>query len=217
MDRALSQRNVAGRRVFPLEWESRKPILFYPDQVEQVTGDILEIGPGRGDLLLWLAATHPDKKLIGIELMFRRYRKLIARIERKGLTNVNLLRGNARVIVPRYVAESAFERIYVLFPDPWPKQRHTHHRLLSVEFLTQLTARLKPSGDIVFATDWQPYADWVIANAAHVPQLQNTGTPYSTENNLNPSGERTFFENLWQQKGRNIYYVRLQMNHAAID
>jgi len=201
---------MAKERQFPLEFEARKPILFYPREVEQITGDVLEIGPGRGDLLLWLAAAYPAKQFVAIEMMMRRYRKLIARAEKRGLTNVQLLRGNARIIIPRYFVSPCFERIYVLFPDPWPKPRHSFQRLLSVEFLNKLASILKPSGDIVLATDWQPYADWVIENAAKVPPLRNTGNPYSQEMNLNPSGEPTFFEGLWRSKGREIFFVRIE-------
>ena len=201
---------MAKFRQFPLEFESKKPILFYPNPVEQITGDILEIGPGRGDLFLWLAAAHPEKRFVAIEMMMKRYRKLIARAEKRGLTNIQLLRGNARIIMPLHFSTPCFERIYVLFPDPWPKPRHTFHRLLSVEFLGKLSSLLKDSGDIVLATDWQPYADWVIENIAAVPSLRNTGDPYSLEANLNPSGQQTFFEALWRSKGREIYFVRTE-------
>ncbi|PWB71687.1 hypothetical protein C3F09_07475, partial [candidate division GN15 bacterium] len=142
-----------------------------------------------------------------------RYRKLIARAEKRGLTNIQLFRGNARIIIPRYFTSPCFERIYVLFPDPWPKPRHAFHRLLSVEFLRQLANLLKSSGDIVLATDWQPYADWVVENVVQVEGLRNTGSPYSEEANLNPSGEQTFFEKLWRSKGREIYFVRIERRH----
>jgi tRNA (guanine-N7-)-methyltransferase len=201
---------VAIERIFPLEFESRKPILFYPSEVEQVTGDILEIGPGRGDLFLWLAAAHPEKRFVAIEIMMKRYGKLITRVEKRGLSNIQMLRGNARVAIPRHFKTPCFERVYVLFPDPWPKPRHTHQRLLSIEFLGQLSGLLRESGDIVLATDWQPYADWVIGNVAAVPSLRNTGTPYAQEGNFNPSGEPTFFEKLWRSKGRDIFFVRIE-------
>ena len=200
---------MAIERQFPFEFEARKPILFYPQQVEPITGDVLEIGPGRGDLLLWLAAAHPQKRYVAIEMMMKRYGKLITRAEKRGIANVQLIRGNARIIIPRYFTTPCFERIYVLFPDPWPKPRHAHQRLLSVEFLNQLAQILNPEGDIVLATDWQPYADWVIENVSVVPALRNTGNPYSLEANLNPSGQQTFFEALWRSKGREIYFVRI--------
>lgn len=201
---------MTNERTFPLEFESRKPVLHYPDEPKEVTGDILEIGPGRGDLLLWLAQQYPEKRLIGIEMMLRRYRKLIKRVERLGLTNVRLLRGNARVAVPRYFTAPTFERVYVLFPDPWPKARHAFHRLLSVEFLGQLSALLKPGGEIALATDHQPYAAWVIENVAAVPSLANVGDPYSHDLSLIPNPGGTFFQQLWQNRGRQIYQVQIR-------
>jgi len=200
---------MAKEKTFPLEFESRKPILFYPRPLEDVTGDILEIGPGRGDLLLWMAANFPDKRFVAIEMMLKRYRKLITRAEKRNLTNITLLRGNARIIVPKHFSSPTFERIYVLFPDPWPKPRHLYQRLLSMEFLNRLAGILKQSGDIVFATDWQPYADWVLENVSHVPTLKNMGNPYSEESSLNPSGEPTWFEKKWREEGRPIFFIRL--------
>ena len=133
-----------------------------------------------------------------ILMMMKRYGKLITRAEKRGIANVQLIRGNARIIIPRYFTTPCFERIYVLFPDPWPKPRHAHQRLLSVEFLNQLAQILNPEGDIVLATDWQPYADWVIENVARVSELQITGNPYSQDANLNPSGEPTATPTPWR-------------------
>jgi len=204
---------MATEKIFPFEFEARKPILFYPEPVEQVVGDVLEIGPGRGDLFFWLAANYPHKQFVAIEIGHKRYRKLCERTERRGLRNVSLLRGNARVIVPKYFTAPTFERIYVLFPDPWPKPRHSFYRLLSCEFLIQLADVLTPHGDIILATDWQPYADWVIENLAQVDSLRNTGSPYAADSNLIPSGEPTWFENKWREEGRSIFYVHMERTH----
>lgn len=201
---------MAKERTFPVEFESKRPVLHYPDEPTEITGDILEIGPGRGDLLFWLARQEPGKRYVAIEMMLSRYRKLIKRTERLGLTNIRLMRGNARVLLPRYFTVPSFERVYVLFPDPWPKERHAFHRLLSVEFLEVLAGILKPGGDIVFATDHQPYADWVVANVNAVPILHNIGTPYSQDRHLIPNPDRTYFEQLWLSKGKEIFYLQIQ-------
>lgn len=201
---------MAKERTFPFDFESHRPVFHYPDEPEQITADVLEIGPGRGDLLFWLARQHPEKSFVGIEMMLSRYRKLIRRTERLGLGNVRLLRGNARIVLPRYFTAHSLERVYILFPDPWPKQRHAHHRLLSSEFLGVLERLLKSGGDIVFATDHQPYADWVVANVAAVPTLQNVGMPYSQDPTLIPNPDRTFFEKLWLSKGKEIFYLQIQ-------
>jgi tRNA (guanine-N7-)-methyltransferase len=197
------------QRIFPFEHEAKRTILYYPEEQAEISGDILEVGPGRGDLLLWLAGNYPEKRLVGIELGNKRYRKLIKRIERLGLTNVYLVRGNARIVVPKHFHTPSFERIYVLFPDPWPKNRHVFYRLLSTEYLLQLCDLLKPGGDIVLATDVQLYADWVIRNTEQVPALKNLGSPYSITYDLIPSGEQTYFEKKWRDEGRDIFYVHL--------
>jgi tRNA (guanine-N7-)-methyltransferase len=199
---------MAKERTFPLEFEAQRPVYFHPAEPSEFAYDILEIGPGRGDLLLWCAANWPDKRLVGIELNGFRCRKLSRRIDKRGLTNVLLIKGNARIVVPRYFAAPTFERIYVLFPDPWPKERHAYQRLLSTEFLAVLADLLKPGGELVLATDWQPYADWVAANLAEIPQFINEGTPYVTGMGLLPNTEPTLFEQLWREEGREIFYLR---------
>ncbi|MEW6049713.1 MAG: hypothetical protein AB1644_01435 [Candidatus Zixiibacteriota bacterium] len=201
---------MAKERTFPLEFESQKPIYFHPAEPTTFDFDILEIGPGRGDLFLWCATNWPEKRLVGIELSGFRCKKLARRVEKRGLTNVLLIKGNARVVLPRYFDRPMFECIYVLFPDPWPKERHAFHRLLSVEFLHILGDRLKPDGQIVVATDWQPYADWVVANVGDIPSLCNEGTPYVSGMGLLPNNEPTRFEQMWRDEGRDIYYLRIR-------
>ncbi len=206
---------MAKEKQFPLEWEARKPIYHYPDEPLTVTGDILEIGPGRGDMLLWLAGQHPEKRFVAVELMVSRYKKLIRRIERLGLTNLRLIRGNARLVLPKFFSTPCFERIYILFPDPWPKERHSFHRLLSVEILILLSSLMKENGELIFATDHAPYAEWVVRNAEHVDTVRNLGTPFSTDSALIPNPDRTYFEKKWREEGRDILFVHLQKKTAG--
>ena len=191
---------------FPWEFESAKEVLFYPAKPDECTGDILEVGPGRGDLLLSLAASFPDKRFVAVELGRKRYYKLIPRIEKKGLENILLIRGDGRIVLPRYFAGKTFEKIYVLFPDPWPKKRHAPKRLLRAEFLSLLAGFLKPRGDLFIATDVTFYAVWVVENARQVGLLQNMGTPF-VEGCVLADYEPTFFEMKWRMEGRAIYYL----------
>ena len=194
-------------REFPVEHEFRKGVLWYPEPVEKISGDILEIGPGRGDLCMSLADRYPDKRITAVELSTRRYYKLAKRIERQELTNLTVLRTAAQVAIPRYCVPESFERVYVLFPDPWPKKRHAPNRLLSPEFLTLLAGLLKPGGSFFHATDYPEYVQWVLENLNQVPMLQNEGDPYMSQADITdyfPS----FFEELWRTKGRKIHYVR---------
>ncbi len=197
-------------RSFPLEFERRKEILFYPARPGRPAGDILEIGPGRGDFLLWVAEHCPDKKIVAVEIDKGRYYRLIPRIERKGLTNILLMQGNARVVLPEIFPAGTFEKCYVLFPDPWPKRRHIPHRLMSVEFVTILARMLRVGGELYCATDFWPYADWVADNAAQIPLLQNLGAPYFSNAADIPHYNPTFYEKKWRGEGRAIYYLRMR-------
>jgi tRNA (guanine-N7-)-methyltransferase len=195
---------------FPLEYESKKEVLFHPGKPESFDGDILEIGPGRGDFLLSAAEQLPEKKLVAIELGKRRHFKLIPRIEKKGLANILLIQGNARIVLPRYFKPETFEKTYVLFPDPWPKKRHYMHRLMTVEFITLLAEFLKIGGELYFATDFWPYADWVVDNVAQVPQLKSQGKPFFTTIDEMAYYSPSFFEQKWRNEGRAIYYMRYE-------
>lgn len=196
-------------RQFPYEWESKREILFYPQKQDRVSGDILEIGPGRGDFLFALAEKWPEKKIVGVEFLKKRHFKLIKRIERRGLSNILLVQGRAQIVVPRHFEMGAFERIYVLFPDPWPKDRHIPHRLMTADFMAILACLLKPSGDLVVATDYRLYAEWVIENSTRVATLENTGSPYCRASDV-PDYLPTFFEQKWREEGRDIYYMRFR-------
>ena len=86
---------------FPLEYHLRRGVQMFPETREQLAGDVLEVGPGRGDLLLDLAARYPDKQLVAIELGGKRYFKLIRRLRRKEITNVHLIWAPAQLAVPK--------------------------------------------------------------------------------------------------------------------
>ncbi len=197
-------------RSFPTEYESKKEVLFYPRQPEFFTDDILEIGPGRGDFLLSAALQCPDKKIVAVELGEKRYFKLIPRIERRGLTNILLIHGNARIVLPRYFRPDSFEKIYVLFPDPWPKKRHIPNRLMSVEFIELLVDLLRPDGELYTATDFWPYAEMIVDDAGQVSRLRNLGSPYFTTLAHFPYYNPSLYEQKWQDEGRAIYYMRFK-------
>jgi tRNA (guanine-N7-)-methyltransferase len=70
--------------------------------------------------------------------------------------------GDARDVVAR-LPDACFDRIYILFPDPWPKTRHHKRRLIQADFIEDLARVLKPGAELRFATDWADYADWTLA------------------------------------------------------
>lgn len=212
---AVGQNSVMTMKIrqFPYEHESRKEIHVYPPTLltqgdKKLTTDILEIGPGRGDFLLATAEQHPDKSLTAIELGKKRHFKMIPRIEKKGLTNIRLFQGNARIILPKFIENESVSRVYVLFPDPWPKNRHIYLRLMSVDFINLLIDVLKPGGHLFCATDYWPYAEWVVSNVLKIERLEFEGRPFFTDMDGIDYYQPSFFEKKWRDEGRAIYYMR---------
>ena len=191
---------------FPYDFELKKEVLFYPLRPAEFHGDILEIGPGRGDLLLTLATATPDKKFVAVEIGKKRYFRLIPRIEKRGIKNILLVRGDARVIIPQYFNEGTFEKIFVLFPDPWPKDRHAFRRLLQVEFLWLLAHHLKEGGEFVFGTDVEWYARWTAENLSRVQILKNNFAPRPHTSEI-PNLIPTYFEQKWRAMGKTIFFL----------
>ncbi|MEA2031842.1 MAG: tRNA (guanosine(46)-N7)-methyltransferase TrmB [candidate division Zixibacteria bacterium] len=201
-------------KTFPWKHEASKPVLFYPEVSKVNAGDVLEIGPGRGDLLLDLAEAMPATRFVAIELGKKRYFKLIPRIEKRALNNIQLICGDARIVLANHFSQGEFSKIYVLFPDPWPKKRHAIKRLLNTEFIKLLSRFLTIGGDLYMATDVDWYAMWAVANAESVQSLKNMGNPFADESDLF-SYAPTFFEQKWRAEGRSIYYMWFQRKEIA--
>jgi tRNA (guanine-N7-)-methyltransferase len=148
------------------------PITFYPAQPDRIVGDVLEIGPGRGDFLLSTAEAHPELRFVAIELGKKRHPRLAHRVVRRGLANVLLIHGDARLVLPRYIAPASFGSAVVLFPDPWPKLRHAFNRLLQPEFLSELARVLIPGGHLYVKSDVESYIAWVQAQVTRLPEFE---------------------------------------------
>ena len=139
----------------------------------------VEIGFGMGQTLLDWAETHPELNLIGIEVYDPGIGALLAGIERLGLTNLRVLRGDAEELLETKFHPASLAQIHIWFPDPWPKKRHHKRRLIQPAFAALLADRLVSGGTLSIATDWAPYADWIAATLAAAPMLRAGAT--STE------------------------------------
>jgi tRNA (guanine-N7-)-methyltransferase len=159
-------------RQYPHAHHARLPISFYPAQPERIAGDVLEIGPGRGDFLLSTAEAHPELRFVAVELGKKRHPKLIQRAQKRGLTNLLFIHGDARLVLPRFFEAETFGAAVVLFPDPWPKRRHAFNRLLQPEFLVELARVLRPGGHLYLKSDVESYIGWVEEQVAHLPHFR---------------------------------------------
>lgn len=199
-------------RQFPLQFTTTKPVPFFPE-IPNGSLDILEIGPGRGDFLLEYTAAVPHKKMIAIELGKKRFLKLIERVKKTTTNNITLACGDARAVLTEHLKEHRFSEIYVLFPDPWPKNKHSFRRLLTTEFITLLAHHLTPNGVLIMGTDSPEYAHEIIQATSAVVTLKNTGTPFITDSPL-PIKLETYFEKKWRTLGKNIFFMKYVKNHT---
>lgn len=123
----------------------------------------LEIGFGGGEHLAGQAALHPDIGILGAEPFLDGVAKLLTAIDEQQLTSIRLRRGDARDLVAQ-LAPASIDRLFILFPDPWPKTRHRKRRLIQPDFLAELARALKPGAKVRFATDWTDYAERALAD-----------------------------------------------------
>ncbi len=118
----------------------------------------LEIGFGNGEHLAALAAATPAEDFLGIEVHRPGVGRLLNECERLGLGNLRLLCMDAVECLEHLIPDACLARVYILFPDPWPKKRHHKRRLIQPGFAELLGRKLAPAGELHLATDWEDYA-----------------------------------------------------------
>ena len=128
----------------------------------------LEIGFGAGEHLSGVAAAEPDVNFIGCEPFINGVASLLADIERDGLTNIRLFDEDARQLLPR-LPDAAVSKIYLLFPDPWPKTRHNRRRFVQQDALSELARIARDDAIFIFASDHTDYVAWTLAEVQRHP------------------------------------------------
>jgi tRNA (guanine-N7-)-methyltransferase len=117
----------------------------------------VDLGCGDGSFLVGRAQNLPDRNYLGIERMAGRVRSACARASRAGLTNVRVLRVEISYAVKYLLPANSTSAAHLLFPDPWPKQRHQRRRIVTTEFIAAVHRLLVPAGSFYFATDQADY------------------------------------------------------------
>ena len=138
------------------------PRALFPFGPEQVW---LEIGFGGGEHLAGQARAHPEVGILGCEVFVNGVASLLKHLNQGGQTNVRIYPEDVRLLMP-FLPDASFDRIFVLFPDPWPKKRHTERRFIGPENLPGLSRLLKDDGELRVASDDPTYQRWTLQ---HVP------------------------------------------------
>jgi len=133
----------------------------------------LEVGFGGGEHLAAQAAKHPDVLLLGAEPFQNGVASALRHIDEQGLSNVRIEDGDARAMLAR-LPDAGVDRVFILFPDPWPKLRHHKRRLIQAETVAELARVLRPGGRLRFASDWADYVDWTLERLTASPDFRWT-------------------------------------------
>jgi tRNA (guanine-N7-)-methyltransferase len=133
----------------------------------------LEIGFGGGEHMAAQAARHPDVLILGAEPFLNGVASAVRHIDEQRIGNVRLRQGDARQLVMD-LPDASVARVFILFPDPWPKTRHHKRRLIQPDTLVDFARVLKPGGTLRFATDWSDYATWTLAVMTASPAFRWT-------------------------------------------
>ena len=164
---------------------------------------ILEIGFGGGEHLAHQAALNPTINYIGAEPFLNGVAKLLSEIAERKLTNLHVHYGDARPLLEA-LPPGSFERIYLLYPDPWPKLKQKKRRFVNAANLAHFARVLKPQGQFWFASDIADYVNWTREHVAHsklfTEQPDHT-TPFE-------NWTATRYEAKAKREGRSSAYLR---------
>jgi tRNA (guanine-N7-)-methyltransferase len=168
----------AQQRALDLLWP-QYGIAFAPGSLDFATAFgrsapvTLEIGFGNGENLTTLAAAHPERNYLGVEVHRPGVGRLLLGVEEQQLSNTRVICHDAVEVLTQQIAPHTLDEVLILFPDPWPKKRHHKRRLLQPPFVELVCGRLRSGGVLRFATDWQPYADAALEVLSANSQLRN--------------------------------------------
>ena len=133
----------------------------------------LEIGFGMGHSLVAMAAAERTRNFLGIEVHRPGLAQICYEAGTRQLDNLRVLEGDALALLRQYGVPASLDRLQLFFPDPWPKKRHHKRRLVHDEHVALLRSYLRPGGVFHMATDWQPYAEWMLAVMEQAPGYVN--------------------------------------------
>jgi tRNA (guanine-N7-)-methyltransferase len=178
---------------------------LFPEKI----GIILEIGFGMGSATAQIAEKNPHIGYLGVEVHTPGVGKLLWEIKQHRLENIRIIHGDAVPLLQIGIKEKSLDGIHIFFPDPWPKKRHHKRRLLTPEFCRILASRLKPSGYIYIATDWEDYAYWILEVLSTVSELSNPYKDFSPQQTWRPE---TTFETKGKRANREIREILFKKN-----
>ncbi|MCJ2104930.1 tRNA (guanine(46)-N(7))-methyltransferase TrmB [Methylobacterium sp. E-041] len=149
------------------------PATLFPGLARGPSEVWLEIGFGGGEHLAAQAAAHPEIGIIGAEPFVNGVAKLLRAVDERALRNVRIRDEDVSPLLAA-LPDASLARVYLLYPDPWPKRRQRKRRFVSDESLAEIARVLRPGGLFRFASDIDDYVGWTLVRTARCPHLRWT-------------------------------------------
>jgi tRNA (guanine-N7-)-methyltransferase len=165
-----------------------------------------EIGFGAGEHLIEQAKANPDVGVVGCEPFLNGVAAALSGLKREQLANVRLRRGDAQGLVEA-APDGFFSRVFILYPDPWPKRRHHKRRVVVASMIEALARVMRRGGELRFVTDVDDYAGWTLARFLASPHFRWTARRADDWRRPWPEWRPTRYEAKARREGRGSVYL----------
>ncbi|MDN3508667.1 MAG: tRNA (guanine(46)-N(7))-methyltransferase TrmB [Candidatus Neptunochlamydia sp.] len=203
--------------LYPYKWEDRHPLLkdkifyvpeyyqehkkeLFPNLQEYFGNDhpiYLEYCSGNGEWILNRTMENPEINWIAVEMWFERVRKIYSKTANYGVENLLIISGEGLTFSREYLSNKSLDKVYINFPDPWPKDRHAKHRIIQCPFVEELRRTVKKGGLVTLVTDNASYKEQIEDEMRGWPKIEASHENYGS----------SFFERLWRSHGLPIHHL----------
>ena len=170
---------------------------------------VLEIGSGFGDFVFAKAKAHPDNAFIACETHINGIVNLLAKLEKNPLNNIKIFNSDIRLLLNN-IKYPLFDKIYILFPDPWPKVRHYKRRLINEDFLESLNKVILNNGKLIIATDHDSYKSWILAKILKNDSFKWTAVSKNDWQNFPEDWVHTKYQKKAVKEGRSSIFLEFK-------
>jgi len=190
-------------QLFSIEPEAFALGPVFPPNLREVW---LEIGFGAGEHLILQAKANPDVGVVGCEPFLNGVVAALAGLTRERLSNARLRCGDAQGLIEA-APDACFSRVFMLYPDPWPKRRHRKRRVVSPAMIEALARVMRTGAELRFATDIDDYAGWTLERFLASPHFRWAATQADDWREPWPEWSPTRYEAKARAEGRGSVYL----------
>lgn len=188
-----------------------KQLLDLPRSFGRDAPKILEIGFGMGETSATIAENYPQNDYLALEVHTPGVGSLLKQIQARQLSNIRIIQHDAVEVLRDMLADESLDGVHIYFPDPWHKARHNKRRLIQAPLAALLANKLKVGAYLHLATDWENYAEQMLAVLSAEPGLHNTATDYAPRPAHRPL---TKFENRGLRLGHGVWDLIFEKRSA---